>query len=266
MYFSCINAEQFHVHHMKQTLLYSTYELMLSGLRSLPASYLVKLLFFYYTNTTIHLPSKSNTYSELKLKSKMMKTWTKNDIVNHGKENLLFAFNLWQQHMLLIRNSQIAYCVYEVYHVRGRVYALIEHEYEMANRCLVIAACSTDNLYESVVSLAALSHSCYLNGQYLIGKRILKCIYKLCNGYLLPAFVEFGYVGQRKKFNRMIRRLTCSNCKGTDGKLRVCKGCMKMVYCSVLCQKKHWNRIHRTKCGKLSHFKMLENCIIKQLR
>ena len=38
-------------------------------------------------------------------------------------------------------------------------------------------------------------------------------------------------------------------CKRKDKKLYKCNGCKQMLYCSRLCQKRHWKNSHRYSCS-----------------
>eukprot|EP01084_Bolivina_argentea_P224641 379810_1 len=40
----------------------------------------------------------------------------------------------------------------------------------------------------------------------------------------------------------------CSYCHNTNNKLKQCSGCKIVLYCSVNCQKDHWNLIHKKEC------------------
>ena len=82
----------------------------------------------------------------------------------------------------------------------------------------------------------------------MIGVKILKCLYKLCNGYILPSFVNKQYFKLRKKFKKKQSKLLCSYCKRKNKKLKSCIGCMKVFYCNKKCQKLHWKMFHRNKC------------------
>eukprot|EP01084_Bolivina_argentea_P010150 18912_1 len=247
-------------------LMFFCSDIIINKLQSFSVTNLTNLLLVYYKNATNYC--LSNVYSKLKRKSKLMKKWTREDMVSHGGRNMLFAIS-W--HKTNAQNQKKCGMLgqvmtsYEFSHIRGKLLAFGECEYESANHYFVLAACSANDLYEKVISLAALLCCCYKNGQYLIGKKVLNCVYQLCNGFLLPSFDEMEYIKQRENFKTKIRVLTCSNCEETYKKLKVCKGCMKVVYCSTYCQKKHWSRIHRIECGRFEHFKMLENSIFNRL-
>ena len=244
-------------------------DIILNQLQSLSVAYLTILSLSYYTEHTTYLPP--NIRPKLKYKCKLLKKWDKNNILTNGKKIVSSIYRFHRNNFMIHWKNSATMKIqdpphYEIFHVMGRVYSLIDHKHKKANHHLVLAAISADYIYEKVVSLKALSINCYLNAQYLIGKITLKCVYKLCAGYLLPSFVETKYFKQRKKFKAKLKTLKCSNCNKVDNKLKACKGCMRMMYCSVLCQKIHWKHAHRKKCDRSEHFKMLENCIIKPLR
>eukprot|EP01084_Bolivina_argentea_P026929 50060_1 len=138
-----------------------------------------------------------------------------------------------------------------MYHVNGKIYSLVLRDYSTAIGFLVVSCCTAFSLYERCISLRALSKNCYLSGQYLIGKKILKATYILCNGYILPIFVNKEYFVERKKFRRKLKQVKCANCDENDVGLRCCSGCMAVFYCSKKCQKLDWNNIHRIKCTRV---------------
>eukprot|EP01084_Bolivina_argentea_P085149 153904_1 len=205
--------------------------------------------------------------SKLAQTAKMIKKWNCDIMEKIGMQYVCGAFNWYC--------SGIYNCNHHTeFYLMGKTQCLLKRRYDLANQYFVISACITDDLYERVLSLKSLSSNCYLNGQYLIGLKVLRCVYKLCNGYILPSFVK-KYFTEKTKFVQQISKLNCFNCNARRCKLRVCKACMKAVYCSVLCQKIHWKKTHRDQCDKVWYSKnaayrdlysMLQKTILKRLK
>ena len=91
--------------------------------------------------------------------------------------------------------------------------------------------------------------------KYWVGYKTLLNAFKLANGFILQtSFIDDDFKKQKQRFLRQLRRLVCSNplckVKYTSRRLRVCNGCMDSAYCSVECQKMHWNGGHSAECGE----------------
>eukprot|EP01084_Bolivina_argentea_P037972 70206_1 len=71
----------------------------------------------------------------------------------------------------------------DYFYFLSRIY-FNDKQYDIAKVYFVMAVCGEkDELYQRVVSLEALSINCYVNKEYLIGMKVLRCCYKLSNGY-----------------------------------------------------------------------------------
>ena len=56
----------------------------------------------------------------------------------------------------------------------------------------------------------------------------------------------------RNNIRRIIMFKCCRNCHKIDCKLRTCKNCRYVLYCSRKCQKNDWNQ-HKLKCKTQGH-------------
>eukprot|EP01084_Bolivina_argentea_P216182 367302_1 len=263
---------------------------ILNQLKSISRSKLKQMLMlFYESNSSFFDPKQVNTklipisvQNKLGNMAKIMKKWNQYNVRKKGRRHILRAFN-WYCNFIKIfaqmkgRKGKLHACnrycncdqvkkitdthkhgknvlfnaeSHTPFHVMGKLMCWIDRRYDIANQYFVIATCITNDLYERVLSLSSLSYNCYLNGQYFIGMKILRSVYKLCNGYILPSLVK-KCRKQKKKFVKKINKLRCINCNVKGYKLNACKGCMKTVYCSVHCQKIHWKTKHRNQCDKL---------------
>eukprot|EP01084_Bolivina_argentea_P151993 265213_1 len=129
--------------------------------------------------------------------------------------------------------------------------SLKNNNHDLSIQYLILSSIATsNNLLHTVVVLRILSKHCYMKNEYLISMKILRCCYRMCGKYMCPSFVEDKYWKRRKQIKRKIKTLMCAQCNRSEKRLRVCKGCMIANYCSVLCQKLHWNKIHRNKCSR----------------
>eukprot|EP01084_Bolivina_argentea_P110997 198139_1 len=135
----------------------------------------------------------------------------------------------------------------------AQVNMLIEKKYNAARSFYFLASCS-NVLYEKLLALKYLCKNCGINGEYMLGKKILKCVYKLCDDHFLPTFRNIEYKELKRTFNHEIRNLKCEyvNCDSyaVALKLNACKGCMKVVYCSRMCQKSDWKLFHKSNCDR----------------
>eukprot|EP01084_Bolivina_argentea_P196256 336448_1 len=117
------------------------------------------------------------------------------------------------------------------------------------------------------LSLRYLSNICVLFNEFGIALRCLKCAYFVCihtGKYITPSFINEDYRKNKKVIMGYLSTRLCGQCLNKGKKLKSCTGCMKTVYCSRICQKKHWNHIHRKQCDKywISHYKLLRQTII----
>eukprot|EP01084_Bolivina_argentea_P308285 533034_1 len=209
-----------------------------------------------YNQNTVRSCNK-NVTSAVSIKLKLLKKLTITEFMNIGRQHLFFAFNYYlkmskrsydincnsacckKQHDLFQLHAAT-----DLWFIVANVFASISGQHKNSIICYVLSIVSSMSqcgLYEQVLYLRALSKHCYLNKEYFIGYKILKCAFKLSKGYILPSFVNIEYNLKRKKFKQKRRRMKCFNCNKTASKLYSCKGCMKAVYCYKKCQKKHWN-------------------------
>ena len=131
----------------------------------------------------------------------------------------------------------------------GKSYQKYE-EYENGITCFVSSIRTSASLFVMTSSLRCLSEICMKLSQFVAALRLLNVAYKLCTMYELtitPSFVNDIYPKKRKKTKRKLKKMVCSYC-GRKGKLQCCTGCMTAVYCSKLCQKRHWSLDHRKNC------------------
>merc|ERR1711971_145770 len=99
-------------------------------------------------------------------------------------------------------------------------------------------------------ALIGLSRNCYQCKEFLIGYKVLRCAYKLANGYIFPSFVNVNYLKKQRKYRRKYERMRCRHCDKHMVDLKCCSLCMKVVYCSKKCQKIDWKQEHRKECDK----------------
>eukprot|EP01084_Bolivina_argentea_P019851 36911_1 len=151
--------------------------------------------------------------------------------------------------------------------------SFLNKDYVSSKLYFCIAICAQNGLYQRLISLRRLCEVCYAVKEYLLALKILNCAFILCkispsHCVLLPSFVNGTYRKQKKKIKKKIKLLCCSYCNCIDiSKLRACSGCMKYVYCSRKCQKKHWNTKHKSECDKqwIESYKMLKEVIFCRL-
>jgi len=58
---------------------------------------------------------------------------------------------------------------------------------------------------------------------------------------------EFSSIEESQKVITLALTQACANCQAA--KAKKCRGCMRVRYCSMRCQKEHWD-VHKTTCGK----------------
>eukprot|EP01084_Bolivina_argentea_P126835 224477_1 len=84
--------------------------------------------------------------------------------------------------------------------------------------------------------IESFANVCYLHREWSMVIRILN-----------RPFMKAG--NEYKKLEKLQNNMLCANCN-KRWKLKGCKGCMKVSYCSRNCQKYHWRKAHRYKCDK----------------
>eukprot|EP01084_Bolivina_argentea_P211959 360407_1 len=198
--------------------------------------------------------------------AKLLKCWTVNDFQTKGQEYVRSSFRYYQN-MVENKIKDVTLFQYVMFHIYGKMLSFVGLD-TFAIGLFVLAACTTNDLYEKILSLKSLITSCYTNKQYLIGMKVLNCAYKLCNGYIFKLFTGKMYRKQKKKFVIKIKTMKCSNCSKGNCKLKSCSGCMNVSYCSVSCQKIHWKTSHRDNCDQswgLGAYAMIKDTIFHRL-
>ena len=124
-----------------------------------------------------------------------------------------------------------------------------QHHNDHSRKCFTMAIINDDDLYiriKSMVSLVSLSNA---KEEYLFSRKLLQCAYKLAKGYCAPFFLTVGYNVLKTLIDLRISSVRCVLCGFADGKLHCCTGCLRSVYCSRKCQKRHWHSVHRRDCS-----------------
>eukprot|EP01084_Bolivina_argentea_P305372 527544_1 len=238
-------------------------------LLSLSEAELAKLMVYFYKNIS---KNQQPTKMRIKFKAQQIKKWNIKKIIKFGKQHVISSCD----YFVRTANKKCKEFRFDdnnqMFHIMGKVAAQVDKDYDLAIPYFVIAACTTNDLYERVLSLKGLVITCYLNKQYLIGLTILKCVYKLCKGYIFPSFVETQYFKQKKQFRKKVKKMECNNCcaayKMYERKLKACTGCMEVAYCAKRCQKIHWNKTHRLQCtrkGWYQVYAMIKDTILDRM-
>eukprot|EP01084_Bolivina_argentea_P007549 14153_1 len=147
----------------------------------------------------------------------------------------------------------------------GRIISKVDHDYDKSILYFSICSFCNNDLYQRVLSLKNLSLNCYWKGNYLLGIKVLKSAYKLSNGCILPSFVKHGYLKQKRKFKRKMKKMKCANCNESCRKLRLCSGCMQIEYCSRLCQKLDWKQYHKYICSASQSWRLVCSSLKKAI-
>merc|ERR1712228_187897 len=85
---------------------------------------------------------------------------------------------------------------------------------------------------------------------YFIALRMFRCSYKLALGFIE---IDEGLVLEEIDLLKGIWwNAKCNYCQRSAlySKYKACTGCMKVVYCSRMCQKLDWNTEHRSECDR----------------
>lgn len=132
---------------------------------------------------------------------------------------------------------------------------------------LTAAALTTDELYLRVHAIKMIANDAINADQLLFGLKLLRCVYRLCKGYMFPKFNDKRGL-RKRRLEKKISDLSCVRCGDRTRKLSCCVGCFNTVYCSRKCQKKHWRSYHRRKCSmgiRSTQYDMLNTFIFKRL-
>eukprot|EP01084_Bolivina_argentea_P021177 39329_1 len=196
----------------------------------------IKKSFFHYVKEYSH-QTIAKWKTIIAEKSKEIKHWTIKNFLQKGKQ-----FVMSKENIFVINGNPV------FAHVMAEISRIVDGDFDKAEMYYTKAVCDGSYLCDKVRSLRSLSYCCYVNEQYCFGYKILKCAHKLSIGFMFPSFVKTVYFEKRKLFKMQINQLKCSNCGLKKSKMRVCCGCMKVVYCNRTCQKRGWNSNHREKC------------------
>ena len=205
----------------------------------------------------------------IKVCAKRIKSWNLDDLQSQGMYFYNQAINKFAQ----IQDSEDSHgMTSQFWYCTAQIESRIYKQYHKANiyYTFAIVKCSYhESLLSRIVSLIGLSDNCYLNREYLIGKRVLFAAYTICHGYFFDNFVFKQYPSSKMKFIQKIQEIKCANCGQHDdnNKLKCCKGCMRTFYCNKKCQKKHWKSNHKNKCNKSwkQLYHLLDCCIFYAL-
>eukprot|EP01084_Bolivina_argentea_P007548 14150_1 len=178
------------------------------------------------------------------------------DIKKRGKET--YFRRKYMEQPELITKCTLLYMI-------GRIISKVDHDYDKSILYFSICSFCNNDLYQRVLSLKNLSLNCYWKGNYLLGIKVLKSAYKLSNGCILPSFVKHGYLKQKRKFKRKMKKMKCANCNESCRKLRLCSGCMQIEYCSRLCQKLDWKQYHKYICSASQSWRLVCSSLKKAI-
>ena len=107
------------------------------------------------------------------------------------------------------------------------------------------------SLHFDVYYLIGLCWNCYYNGEYLIGIRLLRFALMRTNNKKLIHYVRRNWSELMLKLREKWKKSMCNNCKmkNINTRLKACRGCQRVYYCSRSCQKNSWNNTHRFECS-----------------
>ena len=88
------------------------------------------------------------------------------------------------------------------------------------------------------------SQSCYQKWKKLV--KIDSQQFNLVENVLMKDITDSNYIGWRN----LALEKQCQWCRKKNEQLKKCKRCKRVCYCSILCQKQHWVRGHRSECNK----------------
>ena len=145
---------------------------------------------------------------------------------------------------------------------------IITHNHHVTKIVAVVKICIANDLITKTTELITLALASAQHGEYFIAKRMMQCSFRLCS-----VVISTNLVKRLKSLSTLWWRAQCSYCGNTcadtrcSTKHKACSGCMKLVYCSRGCQKKHWNCQHRRRCDQswLSIYKALKIIILDRV-
>eukprot|EP01084_Bolivina_argentea_P058602 107010_1 len=192
--------------------------------------------------------------------------YSQKDFVNEGIKHIIEAFRDFEK-IVTVSHQRIKFkCTQEVYNfhlvfwARAKVAHYFEKDFDNAKIYYLCAAVSSRiSMQLRAISINGIYQVCgsSKNKEYLIALKALKIAFQICadlDTNMLPVLRDTYKKKRYKLMKRCIEELRCGNC-GMKHKhnirLRSCKGCMKLNYCSKYCQKKHWNAQHRETCDMI---------------
>eukprot|EP01084_Bolivina_argentea_P187080 322320_1 len=201
----------------------------------------------------IHIPR------DYTLMIQKLSQYSKMDFISVGMKSLNGIFNKVCKEINIKNVSMNVACqgngfnYHEIFWIKAKVAQCYEHNIAKAVIYYSIAAFSTTDMYLRIISLISLSDVCQMKSdmQCLIALKTLKIAFKLStDANIMPVFVNTKYKMRKRKLKRVRGRLKCNYCGigYISKRLRSCKGCMKAHYCSVLCQKLDWKKLHKKNC------------------
>ena len=195
----------------------------------------------------------------------VLKSWTKtgmkaisNTFLNDGFQ--LMARTFFNYHDCKI--CQFPHAHYENYGVD----LLTDREYEVSSTDIsnnhhyaktigVIKICVTNDLIQRVDELIDVSDKCVIHHEHFIALKMIRCATKLAAGFIKIDDIK-SLIKRKKKLSVIWWTHECNYCQkksvkaNGDRKHKACSGCMKVAYCSRMCQKLDWNAKHRNECNR----------------
>eukprot|EP01084_Bolivina_argentea_P307498 531513_1 len=104
--------------------------------------------------------------------------------------------------------------------------------------------------YSTIASYFNLSICLYKSKQYQLSLNVFKRLYKFSNQAEMANKTKRKIKKVKKKMRQDAKCNMCQN-KQLNLKLKSCKGCLLVFYCSAKCQKKDWKKSHRYNCNRL---------------
>eukprot|EP01084_Bolivina_argentea_P320538 556178_1 len=222
-----------------------------------------------YKNKQMFFSDVSSSKRKLLLKD--VNSWTVDSIKITGRNYIFAAYDL-QQNKNLNNDDFVSEDLYHQHFILGKVYSVIFSNYFCGNDFYAISIVSSNELYYRALSMIACSDNCYKNKEYLLGLKLLICVYKLCKGRMLYNFTNNEYFRKRKNFKKQCKKMVCHNCRvgplnANMNTIKCCSGCMQATYCSRHCQKIDWRNRHHRDCdhGWEKMYRSLKRYIFERL-
>eukprot|EP01083_Nonionella_stella_P010125 28963_1 len=209
---------------------------------------------------------------KIESKARHLKKLRVDDIQQEGS---LHLEKLFAKHPTIVSDSKIQGTFFpwilQLHYCFAEYRSRISLQYDVAKEIYVSIICSTDifnNALFTTLSLIALSRNCLKNGEYVIGRKVLKYAFIICNGYFLKSFYQHKYAKKKTQLLRKLKTVHCAYCsKSYVGEiLKCCVGCMQTFYCSKKCQKKHW-MLHKKQCNMtwIELYYMLKKAVFERV-